>query len=652
MSQTRLGPIFVFACAAVIAGANPASAETLTLAWDANIEPQVIGYVVYMGPSPGAYNQRVDVGPATQFAVEASPGSAYCFAVSAYIAGSEEGPQSAEICATATARSSNTAPTLANPGDQSSPVGQSLTMSLSAIDPEGAPLTYNVSGLPAGLTLAGTGVISGTPTQTGTSTVSATVSDGEYSATVSFGWTVTGSAPGAATLLRPAGAITTTAPIFEWTPVATATRYRLWADDAGPNQQLQRDLTPAEAGCATITAAAVCRSGLGLTLMAGAASWSVRATNAFGDGPWSGAMDFTVPGTQGSQGPTVTIVTPTTAATYSTGTATMALAGTATDDLAVTQVSWATDKGASGIAAGTSSWSVPSISLQPGANVITITARDASNNTATDVLTVTFVDDTQAPIVAIALPTTAATYSTATSSLALSGTAADNVAVSDVRWSNSQGGSGLATGTAGAIGFSWSTGTIALKAGANAITITARDAAGNTGTDVLTVTVSDGQAPTVAISLPTAAATYSTSSLTLALGGTTSDDVGVTEVGWSNSQGGSGVASGTSTWSAGAITLKPGANVITVTARDAAGNLAADVLTVTVSDGQRADDLTFAQPTAAGHLLDEPATSVAPGSGSRTVLTVTVDGQARGRTARAARASPAARPPGPRARSP
>src|SRR5690348_11577824 len=123
MSHNRFGRLFLLACAAVIT-AIPASAEVLTLAWDANTEPQVVGYIVYIGPSSGAYNQRLDVGRVTQYALVASPGTAYCFAVSAYASGPEEGSLSAEVCTTVSGGTSNTAPTLANPGDQSSPVGQ------------------------------------------------------------------------------------------------------------------------------------------------------------------------------------------------------------------------------------------------------------------------------------------------------------------------------------------------------------------------------------------------------------------------------------------------------------------------------------------------------------------------------------------------
>ncbi len=50
---------------------------------------------------------------------------------------------------------------------------------------------------------------------------------------------------------------------------------------------------------------------------------------------------------------------------------------------------------------------------------------------------------------------------------------------------------------------------------------------------------------------------------------------------WKNSRGGSGDCSGTNSWSKSGIVLSSGQNIITVTARDAAGNTATDTLTVT-----------------------------------------------------------------------
>ncbi|HYK90301.1 MAG TPA: fibronectin type III domain-containing protein, partial [Acidobacteriota bacterium] len=182
------------------------------------------------------------------------------------------------------------------------------------------------------------------------------------------------------------------------------------------------------------------------------------------------------------------------------------------------------------------------------------------------------------PTVAITSPTSSGSYTTTSSPLSIGGTASDNVGVTQVTWANNRGGSGTATGTT-----TWSASGIALLSGSNVITVTAADAAGNTGTASLTVTYnpSDTSPPTVAITSPTSSGSYTTSSSPLSIGGTASDNVGVTQVTWANNRGGSGTATGTTSWSVSGIALQSGSNVITVTARDAAGNSGTASLTVT-----------------------------------------------------------------------
>ena len=90
---------------------------------------------------------------------------------------------------------------------------------------------------------------------------------------------------------------------------------------------------------------------------------------------------------------------------------------------------------------------------------------------------------------------------------------------------------------------------------------------------------SDTTPPTVSITSPTTDATYITSSALVTLGGTASDDVGVTQVTWTNGRGG-GMATGTTSWVASDIPLKLGLNVLTVTARDAAGHTGTASLSV------------------------------------------------------------------------
>src|SRR6185369_52154 len=111
------------------------------------------------------------------------------------------------------------------------------------------------------------------------------------------------------------------------------------------------------------------------------------------------------------------------------------------DNVGVTQVTWANNRGGSGTATGTTSWSVSAIVLQAGDNVLTVTARDAVGNTATSTLTVTYtVPDNTPPSISITSPTSGSTYTTNVTSLTVSGSAADNVGVTQVTWTNSAGG--------------------------------------------------------------------------------------------------------------------------------------------------------------------------------------------------------------------
>ncbi|GAA2744090.1 putative Ig domain-containing protein [Kitasatospora cinereorecta] len=83
--------------------------------------------------------------------------------------------------------------TVTNPGSQSGKVGTAVSLQVSASDSaSGQTLTYSATGLPAGLSInASTGLISGTPTAVGTSSVTVTAKDTtNASGSASFSWTV------------------------------------------------------------------------------------------------------------------------------------------------------------------------------------------------------------------------------------------------------------------------------------------------------------------------------------------------------------------------------------------------------------------------------------------------------------------------------
>ena len=269
------------------------SADTLQVLWNSNPEP-VAGYVVYLGVQASNSTQRYDVGNSTTFTwSNAVAGQLYCVQVSAYV-DSLEGPRSAQTCGY-----TNQFPALTNPGARTSVVGTSTSLQLVGVDPDGDPVTYFASGLPAGLSLmAGNGYITGVPAAAGNYSVTASVSDG----------------------------------VLNSTPQVFA--------------------------------------------------WSVSAAPTSAPAPSPSPSD--------TSAPSIAIGSPTAAATYTSSATTLALSGSASDNVSVVSVSWTSDRGGSGKASGTNSWSTGSIGLKTGTNVITVTARDAAGNQASKALTVTY----------------------------------------------------------------------------------------------------------------------------------------------------------------------------------------------------------------------------------------------------------------------
>jgi cellulase/cellobiase CelA1 len=77
-------------------------------------------------------------------------------------------------------------------------VGTAASVTVHATDSaSGQTLTYTATGLPTGLSISSSGVISGTPTAAGTFGVTVTATDGTgATGTATFTWTITGSGGG------------------------------------------------------------------------------------------------------------------------------------------------------------------------------------------------------------------------------------------------------------------------------------------------------------------------------------------------------------------------------------------------------------------------------------------------------------------------
>ncbi len=85
----------------------------------------------------------------------------------------------------------NQPPSITGPGAQENVLGVPVLLEIVASDPDPQVLTYDAQGLPPGLSInPTTGVITGTPTQAGLTTVTVRVSDGHTFATTNFTWAI------------------------------------------------------------------------------------------------------------------------------------------------------------------------------------------------------------------------------------------------------------------------------------------------------------------------------------------------------------------------------------------------------------------------------------------------------------------------------
>jgi len=168
---------------------------------------------------------------------------------------------------------------------------------------------------------------------------------------------------------------------------------------------------------------------------------------------------------------------------------------------------------------------------------------------------------------------------TTASSLSIAGTVTGGSNDVWVRWQSDRTGAGLASG-----GRSWIINSLPLATGLNNIQLTATDSTGAQATRSFSVTrVAETEKLEIRILSPTASGSFATSSPSITVSGTASPAASVTQVRWQSSSGATGVAQGTSAWSAGPIALKPGSNTITVTAIGASGSSASASLAVVYS---------------------------------------------------------------------
>ena len=142
------------------------------------------------------------------------------------------------------------------------------------------------------------------------------------------------------------------------------------------------------------------------------------------------------------------------------------------------------------------------------------------------------------------------------------------------------------------------------------------DAAGNVSSPSTAVLTVDNTAPVIAITAPNGGTNFSTGTASQTLSGGCSMDSTVTITTSTGTVSDGNCSDGI--WSLNAITLAEGANSITVTATDGAGNAASDSMTITLDTSLRDIAITYLQgadttsPFRAGSLAITATFSVAP----------------------------------------
>src|SRR5579875_1962705 len=171
--------------------------------------------------------------------------------------------------------------TVTNPGNQTGTVGTAASLQISASDSaSGQTLTYSATNLPAGLSISSsTGLISGTPTTAGSSSVTVTAKDTTgASGSTSFTWTINA---------KTGNTVTVTNPGNQTGTVGTPVSLQIQASDSASGQTLTYSATNLPAGLSVSSSTGLIT---GTPTTAGSSSVTISATDNTGA---TGSASFT-----------------------------------------------------------------------------------------------------------------------------------------------------------------------------------------------------------------------------------------------------------------------------------------------------------------------------------------------------------------------
>jgi hypothetical protein len=185
-------------------------------------------------------------------------------------------------------------------------------------------------------------------------------------------------------------------------------------------------------------------------------------------------------GTADTTKPTVNVSSPANALTVSS--ANLNVTGTASDNVGVTSLEYSLNNAVRVVLTAATSFSFP-VTLAAGSNTINVYAKDAAGNEGISTVNITYnAPDTINPTVSISSPGNGQTLITAT--IRLIGSTSDAGGIASIQYA-ANGSIRVDAGTAPNFDIA-----IALRPGANTITVYATDNAGNVGSSSITVTYS------------------------------------------------------------------------------------------------------------------------------------------------------------------
>jgi subtilisin len=200
--------------------------------------------------------------------------------------------------------------------------------------------------------------------------------------------------PARPTLLSPNGTVTIANPTYTWNAVAGAVDYQIWVGDAQTAV-----INTWHAGSA-VCSGATCSITPATSLANGGYTWWILARNAWGNGPWSAGMAFTVSAstptpTPATGGPPTkpTLVSPNGTAGTTTPTYTWNAVSNATDyqlwvgDASIPVIN--TSHAASAVCSGTTCSVTPSTALANGGSAFWIQARNGAGAVWSDAMSFT-----------------------------------------------------------------------------------------------------------------------------------------------------------------------------------------------------------------------------------------------------------------------